>query len=132
MTNVDQAVIDIARDAIREGRASDVAGIVADQPKMLLIAEMARALYALCQSAGVAYLAMHMHGGPPSFNMHHGDITALAADIALSGGKLTKGPEIVDGEESRWKSLVADINGIKCDAIGEHARLTAERNAESK
>lgn len=130
MTNLDDAVQDIARDAIRECRPFEAAACVGDQPKTQLIGDLVAALWSLASAAKITYIALHTHvalsaavRGKPACWIQCLDLDALRADIAACGGECITDIKLVDGETQRWREFAAEIRGVKVHVIGDHRPL---------
>lgn len=121
---IDQSVADIARDAVRENRIRDIPGVLVDQPKMLIVGELAAALYALCPSADITYIALHMHGDSARCSVQCNSIDALAEDIVASGGNITTPAHTEESNDRRWRAVEGSVGGVIVQAIGEHVNLT--------
>lgn len=115
MTNPDPGVLDIARDAIRAGRVDDVAGILTDQPKLALVAELTNALVAVMRSIGVRRVEISDYGKPV---VH---LQADAEPFAAAVRELGAEPVIVPFHDTKeWDLVTATILGVRVEVSGPH------------
>lgn len=124
MTNPDQGVLDIARDAIREGKSELVPGILADQPKTMLVGKLLDTLAALARSAGITYVSLHLTSSGPSCSLQCESVDALAEDLASSGWEITIKPHDANGDAFVSRQVFARRNGLYLNAMSNWRDLT--------
>jgi hypothetical protein len=124
VTNLDESVLEIARDAIREGRSHDIAGIIADTAKTSLVGEALATLAALGQSAGISYFSLHLHGSKPSASIQCESVDDLVEDFRASGARILAEPNVCEHNGSTWRSITVAIGGIEVSCMSHSRSLT--------
>lgn len=127
MTKLDQAVLDVARDAIREGKPELLQGIVADQPKCALLGEMLRAAASLARSLGVQSISLcpFEHDAYITMGVDEPEgVDRVAEDLVASGASLIEKPYQFKGTELEWRQATATLGNLRITVNGPHRNLT--------
>lgn len=127
MTNLDQAVLDVARDAIREGRHSDIAGIVVDQPKGDLLGDALQTVTALARALGVGHFSICPFADSCHVTMSvdaPADVDRVFEDLEASGAMTQRAPHQFVGDDIEWRQAVVDLGTLHITVNGPHTKLT--------
>lgn len=133
--NLDQHTLDVARDAIREGRLDVVAGIINDQPKGALLGEQLHAATTLARALGVSHITVC----PFETSVHialavnaPADVDRVFEDLVASGAVASKPPFEFKGDKITWRQSVVDLGTLHITVTGPHRKWTrAEKRKQN-
>lgn len=123
--------IEIARDALREGRLAEFRAIMSGEAKVALIAELAQTIRALADDEGIALVSVHAQGTLLQYRADvKGGVDRAVSELVADGYALISGPcivESIDGRNSSWRSADVRRDGLPgIGIIGEFVKREVE------